>query len=152
MSLLEGKTTMSVPYILDAEGYIGRECPKCERYFKVKPGTGIPDNSDIRCPYCSHVGSTKEYFTKDQINYGKSVAMNAYSKKILGELKKIECEPKKGAFLSLGISVKGQPPQITPYQEKDLAAKITCENCTLEYAIEGNTGHCPDCGTLVTVA
>jgi len=28
---------------LDEEGYLGRECPNtdCERYFKIKPGTGL---------------------------------------------------------------------------------------------------------------
>ena len=26
----------------DKEGYTGRECPKCEKYFKIKFGTNPP--------------------------------------------------------------------------------------------------------------
>jgi hypothetical protein len=60
----------------DDEGYLGRECPECEKYFKIKPGTGIPDFSDCYCPYCQHLGPRDHFWTKQQIEYAQSVVLN----------------------------------------------------------------------------
>jgi len=50
----------------DEQGFIGRECPKCYKYFKVKPGTGL-STSICHCPYCAYTGDYNEFSTKDQI-------------------------------------------------------------------------------------
>ena len=46
---------IQIAFELDDKGMVGRQCPAtdCERYFKLKPGTGL--NSDVtRCPYCGN--------------------------------------------------------------------------------------------------
>ena len=82
---------ISVPIRPDKDGYIGRECPQCEGYFKVTPGTGITTaNPPCHCPYCGHQGSPKEFWTKAQIKYAKSVAFNKISGAVISDLKEME--------------------------------------------------------------
>jgi len=66
--------SMKVNLPPDKQGVIGRECPKCYKYFKVKFGTGLP-TSICHCPYCGYTGDHNEFFTKDQIEYAKSIAL-----------------------------------------------------------------------------
>jgi hypothetical protein len=130
----------------DEDGYTGRECPVCEKYFKIKFGTGLPNATDCHCPYCNHIGPQSEFWTKQQIEYARSVALHKISGDFLKSMKKIERKPDRNAFLSIGITVKGKPTPIAYYSEKELEEKVTCSNCTLEYTIYGAFGYCPDCG------
>lgn len=137
--------TYSVDIKKDDEGYLGRECPECEKYFKIKPGTGIPDFYDCYCPYCRHFGPQDHFWTKQQIEYARSVVLNKVSGDLLKMMKKIETKPKRNQLISIGITVKGRPTPITYYSENELEQKIECKNCTLQYAIYGAFGYCPDC-------
>lgn len=130
----------------DADGYTGRECPVCKKYFKIKFGTGLPGAVQCHCPYCNHVGPQTEFWTEQQLEYAKSVALNQMTKQLLGSLKQLERRPDPGAFISIGITVKGQPTPIARYSETELEERITCAACTLEYTIYGTFGYCPDCG------
>lgn len=130
----------------DENGYIGRECPDCEKYFKVKSGTGILDATDCHCPYCNRIAPNDHFFTRQQIDYAQSVALNYVSKEFLGMMKGIERKPDRNAFISIGITVKGSPVPIVFYSEQELEEQVTCSNCTLEYTIYGAFGFCPDCG------
>tara|TARA_B110000211_G_scaffold136739_1_gene156436 strand:- start:6774 stop:7661 length:888 start_codon:yes stop_codon:yes gene_type:complete len=137
--------TYSVDIKKDEEGYLGRECPECEKYFKIKPGTGIPDFADCYCPYCKKFAPQDHFWTKQQIEYAQSVVLNKVSGDILKMMKKVETKPKRNQFISIGITVKGNPTPITYYSEKELEEKVECKNCTLQYAIYGTFGYCPDC-------
>lgn len=130
----------------DADGYTGRECPECEKYFKIKFGTGLPGSPDCHCPYCNHIDPQKQFFTKDQVEYVKSVALNKISGDLLQSLKKAERRPDPRAFISIGITVKGSPTPIIHYSEKELEERVTCSGCTLQYTIYGAFAFCPDCG------
>jgi hypothetical protein len=61
----------------DKEGYVGRECPveKCLGYFKITLGTGVKGPAPCHCPYCGHSGESNTFFTQEQIEYAKSVAI-----------------------------------------------------------------------------
>lgn len=130
----------------DENGYIGRECPACEKYFKIKFGTGLPDATDCHCPYCNFIDSQSVFHTKQQIEYAQSVVLNEFSNNLINQLKKFEKTPDKNAFISIGISVEGEPIPIVSYSETELEEYITCSNCTLDYTIYGVFGYCPDCG------
>lgn len=137
---------ISVKIEPDADGYTGRECPACEKFFKIKFGTGLPGDPDCHCPYCNHTGPQKEFWTKQQIEYAQSVAVHQLSGQFLKELKKLERRPNPRAFVSIGISVKGSPTPIAYYREEELEERVTCSACTMEYTIYGAFGFCPDCG------
>ncbi len=139
---------MKIPVSIepDEEGYIGRECPVCKKYFKVKFGTGLHGVTDCYCPYCNHKDSQDNFWTRQQIEYAKSIALNQVTSDLLKSLKKLERRPKPNQLISIGITVKGQPTPIIYYSEEELEQKVTCNQCTLEYAIYGAFGYCPDCG------
>ena len=139
---------ISVPIKPDDEGMIGRECPQadCEKYFKVKGGTGITDNPVMYCPYCSYKGTPREFFTKEQIEYAKSIAFRHVTDMIGKELKELERHSFKGPFFSLDIKIQSTPAPIRYYAEKQLQEDVICENCGCEYAIYGMFAICPDCG------
>lgn len=143
---------ISVPLQSDANGYLGRECPvgECEGYFLVKPGTGlIGEDLQCHCPYCGHAGRSNEFYTKEQIEYAKSVVMQQVTNALRRDLKQLEFNrPPRGAF-GIGISMKLQPGRPVPiryYREQALETFVTCAACTLEYAVYGVFGYCPDCG------
>lgn len=87
-----------------------------------------------------------KFWTKDQIEHIRSVAFNQIGNYVIKELKKIEIKPDPHAFISFGLRVEGRSIPIIGYSEKDLEQEIKCDNCTLEYAIYGAFGFCPDCG------
>lgn len=141
--------TLSIKMPPNEEGRVGRECPqqRCEKYFKVKPETGIQDNVVMFCPYCQYQGEPKEFFTKEQIKYAESIIRRHLDNRIHHEMKKFERHSYKSKFFSLKASVKrGTPPPIRHYIERQLQEKICCENCSCEYAIYGAFAICPDCG------
>jgi hypothetical protein len=135
---------VSIP--ADNEGYTGRECPVCKKYFKIKFGTGLPNSSSCHCPYCNHIGSQQEFWTKQQIEYARSIALHNVSNQLLQSLKQLEMAPRHDQLFSIGISVSGSPTPIVYYSEIELEQKIVCQNCTLAYTIYGVFGYCPDCG------
>ena len=53
----------------------------------------------------------------------------------------------RGSFIQLWMEYKGRPHPIHYYQEKRLETEVTCDVCTLEYAIYGVFAYCPDCRT-----
>jgi hypothetical protein len=137
---------MSIKIEPDVDGYTGRECPSCKKYFKIKGGTGLPGSPPCHCPYCNHVGSPNEFFTEDQIEYAKSVVLNKFSAAFLASLKTLERRPDPRAFISIGIKISGSPEPVIHYSEQELEERVTCSACTLQYAIYGAFGYCPDCG------
>ena len=132
----------------DKDNLTGRECPneRCLGYFKVQFGTGIKEVLPCHCPYCGHTASQNHFYTKEQIEYVKSVALNKITSQFIRELKKLERKPDSNSMLSMGIEVNGNPHPIYFYREKKLEQIVICDKCGLRYAIYGIFGCCPDCG------
>src|SRR5262245_9167339 len=90
---------MNISIPKDRSGYFARECPKCEGTFKVMPGTGLTNISDCYCAYCGHKDSNDTFWTKEQLEYAKSVALNKIEGDVLRMLKRHEFDHKpRGAF------------------------------------------------------
>jgi hypothetical protein len=135
----------------DDRGLTGRECPKCEKMFKVKTGTGLKgQNLPCHCPYCGHVAGNNQFHTKEQVEYIKSIGVRKAMDILHSELEKLEFDyPSRGPF-GFGISMKLEPHSPSPiryYYEKSLETDVVCERCTLVYAIYGEFAFCPDCGS-----
>lgn len=144
---LRSQMNFSITVRPDASGYTGRECPRCRRYFKIKFGTGLPNSTDCHCPYCNHVAPQTQFWTEQQIEYAKSVALNKITSDFLSQLKRIERRPNPRSFLSIGITVRGSPIPIAYYSEMELEEQVECSVCALQYTIYGAFGFCPDCGS-----
>jgi hypothetical protein len=136
--------TITVTLIPDEDGHVGRECPDCHRYFKVRPGTGVQDQTEAYCPYCGQPHDPGDFLTRDQLNYAKSVALGQIEEELLGSLRDI---PRTAGPVSISITVEGDDVPIEHYQERTLETSVTCERCTLEYKIYGVFATCPDCNT-----
>ena len=142
---------MTIPLRADGDGWLGRECPQpdCERYFKITPGTGLPDIDTCRCPYCGHVEHISHFHTQAQIDHAVSIVTNRAMGALLKDLKALEFDhrPRRGSF-GIGVSMKvtGSPLPVRGYTEQDLETEVVCDACTLRYAIYGVFGFCPDCG------
>lgn len=143
---------ISIPLSTDANGFMGRECPaeSCLGYFLVKPGTGLTGpNLPCTCPYCGHQGPNNTFYTREQIEYAKSVALRAVTDAFRQDLKGLEFDHKPRGAFGIGISMKlqpGSPIPIRRYREKTLETGVLCGSCTLEYAVYGSFAFCPDCG------
>jgi len=141
-----------IPMTPDENGLTGRECPQaqCQGYFKVQFGTGLKgDDLPCHCPYCGHSAGHDQFWTKEQIEYVRSVAMNAVAEALHQAFKGLEFEQKPRGPLGIGISMKvqrGQPILIHHYREKQLETEVVCSQCTLRYSVYGVFAFCPDCG------
>jgi len=137
----------------DENGLISRKCPNfyCGGVFKVKTGTGLKgSNLPCHCPYCGHKTDMGEFNTPEQIEYAKSVAINQITNAIKKDMeywgKQLE-RSTSNSFIKMSVDYKSHPHPIRYYQEKQIETFVTCDVCTLEYAIFGVFAFCPDCGT-----
>lgn len=143
---------ISVPIQPDEDGFTGRECPQtdCEGYFKIESGTGLKGESlPCHCPYCGHTAAHDHFWTEEQIEYARSVAMRQITDALHKDLKNLEFDHKPKGGFGIGISMKFKPGMPTPihyYREKQLETEVVCSNCTLRYAVYGVFAFCPDCG------
>lgn len=134
----------------DSDGYFGRECPLCDGFFKVTPGTGLADTSDAYCPYCGHRGRADTFWTTDQIEYAQSVILNRVSGQFLHVVPPTpaaaEGRPAPGAGIK---DTRGANP-VRLYLGPDFQTAVVCDRCSLRYAVFGPFICCPDCGTRGT--
>lgn len=150
------KHTFQISIPTDEDGFLGRECLECKRYFKLKPGTGLPTQY-CHCPYCEYEGDQNTFWTQDQLDYAQSVGKKmAYEKlvspmldKLTNSFKKLESST-RGGFLQIKVNTTRTKPffPIKYYNESELETLLTCNNCQLEFAIYGVFSRCPDCSQL----
>jgi hypothetical protein len=139
----------SIPIPPDDKGYLGRECPDCERYFKITLGTGLTgEDLPCHCPYCGHAAPQDQFFTKAQIEYAQSVVISKVTGAFIKDLKTLEFNHRPTGPFGIGISMKveGRPQPIRHYSELELEEEIICDHCTLRYTVFGTFAFCPDCG------
>ena len=60
--------TMRFKLSTDVDGFLGRQCTNdsCKKYFKIKPGTGLTQQTQAFCPYCGHPDEPGDFLTDDQ--------------------------------------------------------------------------------------
>ncbi|HSP14045.1 MAG TPA: hypothetical protein VLV78_04765 [Thermoanaerobaculia bacterium] len=141
--------TIRVPLSPDEDGYVGRECPSCNLYFKILPRTGVTDQEVAYCPYCQAAHEPSDFLTQDQLNYAKSIALRQLQGQIANQIKSSFREIHTSGPISLHVTMRfeGNDIPIEHYQERSLETEITCEQCTLQYKIYGVFATCPDCAT-----
>lgn len=146
--------TLHIPLPPDEHGMVGRVCPSCEQYFKLKPGTGLP-TSECTCPYCEHKADASDFATPDQLEYAKSIAVKKLVEPPLrdleGSFRKLE-RSTRGSFIRFKAHTSGLHFPIRYYTEKELETTVICDGCGLEFAIYGVFATCPDCTRLTTMS
>jgi hypothetical protein len=134
----------------DDQGLFGRECPECERYFKMRVLRDL-DASECICPYCECKDSHNRFFTQDQIEYMKSYAarevMGPAFRNLERTMRRLE-QSTKGGVIQIKVSTSGMNFPLRYYKERDLETHVTCDSCGMEFAIYGVFASCPECGRL----
>ena len=144
--------SISVRIPADENRFTGRECPQpdCEGYFKIRLGTGLKsDGLPCHCPYCGHAAGHDQFWTKEQLQYAKAIAMRKIADAIHKDLKELEFDDKPEGAFGIGFSMRveaGRQPPIHYYREKQLETEVVCTRCTLRYSVYGVFAFCPDCG------
>ncbi len=124
-------------------GFWGRECRKCEKYFKVDADQ-IKD--EMYCPYCGEKQENNEMWTKSQKNQVDKIAYQVGKRFIEDELdnmfknlsrgsKNISYKPGKRTRVSMPIS----------HLEKEVDSEIICPSCKTKFQVYGIFGFCPGC-------
>jgi DNA-directed RNA polymerase subunit RPC12/RpoP len=74
---------VSIP--ADDEGFIGRRCPDCGRFFKMKAEQwkALPDDTVVTCPYCGHRPQDTSDFMTPQQNQRVQAAAEALAEQYL---------------------------------------------------------------------
>lgn len=145
-------TRISISIPRDENRFTGRECPQsdCEGYFKIELGTGLKgDGLPCHCPYCGHTAGHDHFWTKEQLQYARSVAIRRITDAIHEDLKELEFDHKPRGAFGIGFSLKverGQQPPVHSYRERQLETEVVCANCALRYSVYGVFAFCPDCG------
>jgi hypothetical protein len=134
---------------VDENGMIGRKCPSdtCGQYFKVKLGTGLK-TSVMNCPYCGWSGESSDFYTADQLEYAKSVAIQQVLDPMLRNFKQsIESSNHSSPndLIQVKFSVTLPTFSVQYYREQDVETKVTCDSCGLVFSIFGIFALCPDC-------
>ncbi len=150
---MNDEITISINFPPDKDGMVGRECLKCKKYFKIKPGTGLPTDY-CHCPYCDYEGKSDTFLTQAQIKYAESIAY----KKVYQQFIKPSLDKLTDSFKELERSTRNSLIKIKVtttesgfyfptkyYTEKELETTVICDNCGLEFAIYGVFSRCPDC-------
>jgi Zn ribbon nucleic-acid-binding protein len=147
---------VKVELLTDEKGFIGRKCPQCKKYFKVKFGTGL-HGSECNCPYCGFAGDHQQFATEEQVKYAKSVAMNKFEEEVLEpilqdferDLKRLEDATRHG-LIQIKVESHRSPMTmpLNTYQEKEVETYVKCDHCGLEFEVYGVFANCPDCKTL----
>lgn len=140
--------TIRVELPTDDMGRVGRECPEdeCLGYFKIKFGTGLTGSEiPCTCPYCGHKASHDEFRTKDQRKLIESEVRRQVVDPAINEwsqsLQKTFRNKKHVTFKAHRVSTRTHS-----YSETELETAVTCDSCTLVYAVYGVFAFCPDCG------
>lgn len=141
---------------LDDDGMMGRECLECKKYFKLKPGTGLPTDH-CHCPYCNYEGDSHTFWTPAQLEYAESVGLNQVFQTLIKpsldrltkSFKDLE-RSSRNSLIKFSFKTSGHDHffPIKYYSEKELETKLECDNCGLVFSIYGVFAHCPDCNEL----
>lgn len=133
--------TLSIP---TDNGFLGRECSSCNRYFKIY----LDDKKEhLYCPYCGTHQPDDDTWTKAQQQVIDKVAEDFATKFVEDELDKMFGRLARGSkHMKYSRGTKRtivQPP--THHLETKVDSEIKCSSCKTRFQIFGIFGFCPGC-------
>jgi len=146
----------SVAIPADEEGFFGRRCPDCVRFFKMRVDQWemLPDVATVTCPYCGHQPEDVNDFMTPQQNRRVQSAAEALAEQymhhrlqeVFSGLGSRRLRPGESG---IEIRVSHDPPlpvrSLPAYAEEQVRRTITCVKCETVYAVYGATAFCPAC-------
>jgi sarcosine oxidase delta subunit len=152
------EAAISIP--VDDDGFFGRQCPECERMFKMDVGEyeALPDDLELICPYCGERREHDEFMTRDQRTRVESAGQTMAEQYVHQAFDQMmrrtfgigSRTPRRGSFISIEWRYQpGRPPIPGPlyeYLEDRVRRSVACSRCTTHVAVFGATAFCPVCG------
>jgi hypothetical protein len=127
----DDEVTLSMALPLDADGFLRRECPTCEREFKwlssdeSDPEVVLLQDGGYFCPYCGIQAPEGSWLTQAQVE----LAENLVAREVLGPMmndfkRDIDKISSKSRGL-LSMSVEYDPPdEMNPLSESDDMVRV----------------------------
>ena len=149
------EASVSIP--ADEEGFFGRRCPDCERFFKMRVDQWemLPDRAIVTCPYCGHQPEDVSDFITPQQNQRVESAVEALAEQYMHQrLREVfsgfDTRGLRPGGSGIEVRVSHDPPppvrSLPEYVEKQVRRTITCAKCETVCAVYGATAFCPVCG------
>jgi len=119
--------------VSDQEGFFGRTCPACKKYFRLRSGAPV-----ILCPYCGVRSATQDFLTEAQ-------------KKYIGGYVQTFCDAfESGKDATIDMDQLGREAAVNArplyYEEEKQQTRIDCVACGAASDVMGLYGFCPECG------
>jgi hypothetical protein len=152
--------SVSIP--LDADGYLRRECPTCNRQFKWFNGrtedtpADWVDPDEFFCPYCAAPAATSAWFTEEQASYVGQVMAGHAGDYLRGELEDLARGiNRQGGLIKMTVSEDGDSTLPPPLSEPNdmIAVAPPCHPFEPLKVLEGWSDplHCLVCGAAFMV-
>jgi Zn finger protein HypA/HybF involved in hydrogenase expression len=132
--------TISIP---TDNGFIGRECNNCNKYFKIKVEH---IKSEMYCPYCGTLQGEEDFITnKQKVEIDKRV--DSIAKRYIEEkLDKMLQDLARGSnIINYRPTFEKPVDNIYNHLEKEVDAEICCSHCLTYFQVFGIFGYCPGC-------
>lgn len=124
-------------------GFWGRECKKCEKYFKIYLDH-IKDK--MFCPYCGEMQENESMWTKDQNNAVDEITNQLTDSIIDNELDKMLTNlSSESKFFIYKPEMNTQISNPITHVEKAVDTEIECPTCETRFQVYGIFGFCPVC-------
>lgn len=124
-------------------GFWGRECKKCEKYFKVDSDQV---KEEMYCPYCGEFQENKDMWTKSQTREVDKIAHQIGKRFIEDELDKMFKNLARGSKnMTYKPGRRTQVSKPTSHLEKEVDSEIECPSCQIKFQVYGIFGFCPGC-------
>ncbi len=155
--------TAKVSIPIDDDGFFGRQCPECTRFFKLREDQwlALPNDVVMTCPYCGHQSPDPGDFVTPQqkeraMSALKSVAEQYVHDAVRDVFRRLETRRLRPGESGIEFRVSNDPPppvrSVMTYIEEQVRRTITCDTCANEYAVYGATAFCPICGPRAAAA
>ena len=149
---------MEVTMPSDPEGFFGRECPSCQKHFRIASDDyeALPDEQMLWCVYCGHRADGSEFTTAQQIARLERAAADyaeQMAQEMLGETFRGLERRSRGSLVQISYEPERFHPKPLPgIREERPVRERACPGCGLRYAVFGEHRFCPICGKLPALA
>lgn len=152
---LEGEHRVSIEIPSDDDGYLDRECPSpdCQFIFKINDDDWKDKVNDemVFCPFCGHIADSNSWWTQDQIQQAKDVALDGVKDRLnramVRDAEKFNRRQPRGGLVNMKMEVRNRSrPPIRKIYSETMQLKIECPQCSCRYAVVGGAYFCPACG------
>lgn len=129
------ESNIGIFMLSDREGFFGRVCPHCKKYFRTEsPSVFKP----VTCPYCGLTAATHYFLTEGHREFIKAhtdafVEAFTEGKDVAVDLDELSRQ-----------AAPNRPPHY--FFEEKQQTRFKCSKCNVKSDILGVFGYCPNCG------